>query len=579
MKPGKKKKIDIKAFFLLHAEKIVLAVFVPLALYIAYQGTKYQPLTWQPDSLRQASDAADNFIRTNERKASDVGVVITPYDTHAEWIKVGVQPTYYRTETLWMPPLFPERLKRGEVPLFAVHDLNATSGLGAVPIDSNFPLAGTLRSETGRVGKRWAVITGLIPIKQQLDVYVNAYSASAYPDPERDTPAYYYYEIQRAEAQPGRAAADLQWTKLDIYQTTRKNLALWGGVSAADPVDPTYLAPVPSANAFPMAFPLPPVDKPFGEEVAHPPEIPLLTKSQTELMKEEEKIQQKRLEKIFDGSEEDILKSDPFTNTPSTAERARRERDVEESEIKPVLVEHYLFRFFDYDVEPGKTYRYRVRLYLVNPNYRLGENYLLDPALATERFLTTNFSDISNTVTIPLESRVLVGNVIAPSGRTPWDSPAASILAVYFNMEDGSEWYIERERAYRGQTVNYLKQEGVNPMIAPTTTTPEPAPGRRPPRTRQPVVDESKKTIDFISEVCLLDMTGGISLVRTSVNAPELRSPGKTLVLEPSGNMLIRQVDTDLAEVELIKHPAGAPVGGGSGGGRGRGGGGDDGVI
>src|SRR6185437_15544544 len=32
------------------------------------------------------------------------------------------------------------------------------------------------------------------------------------------------------------------------------------------------------------------------------------------------------------------------------------------------VVEHRLFRFFDFDVEPGKTYRYRIQLVLSNPN-------------------------------------------------------------------------------------------------------------------------------------------------------------------------------------------------------------------
>ncbi|MGL4594903.1 MAG: hypothetical protein ACRCUY_09270, partial [Thermoguttaceae bacterium] len=39
---------------------------------------------------------------------------------------------------------------------------------------------------------------------------------------------------------------------------------------------------------------------------------------------------------------------------------------------------------------------------------------------------------------------------------------------------------------------------------------------------------------------------------------PDLRSPGKMLVLEPSGNMVIHRLANDLIEVEKIKNPKNA---------------------
>ena len=65
-------------------------------------------------------------------------------------------------------------------------------------------------------------------------------------------------------------------------------------------------------------------------------------------------------------------------------------------------------------------------------------------------------------------------------------------------------------------------------------------------------------------------MIGGAALLKSpdvkpdvSKDAPDLRTPGKIIVLEPSGNMVIRHLYSDLAEVNLIKNPR--PLSGRSG--------------
>jgi hypothetical protein len=184
-------------------------------------------------------------------------------------------------------------------------------------------------------------------------------------------------------------------------------------------------------------------------------------------------------------------------------------------------------------------------------------------------------------VTIPLESRVLTTNVFAVDPKQPWQEPAASIMAVHFDLEDGSEWYVEKERVSRGATINYKRQEATNPILEKQTSTtfdsmPENAAGSRPGQTRRPSTPsapsprdrgakppepkkkEGTKQIDIVSEVCVLDMKGGEALYRmpsAAMKLPELKSPGKVMVLEPSGNMLIRTINSDLLEVETIKNP------------------------
>jgi hypothetical protein len=96
---------------------------------------------------------------------------------------------------------------------------------------------------------------------------------------------------------------------------------------------------------------------------------------------------------------------------------------------QPPLVDYLLIRFFDFNVELGKTYRYRVRVYLEDPNHP--ENAMMEPS---ERFLddavktrvaqvakkeqrefwiATEFSEPSEPITVQMESSAIAG-AIAP---------------------------------------------------------------------------------------------------------------------------------------------------------------------
>jgi hypothetical protein len=517
----------------------------------------------------------------------------------ATWIKVGVKPDLYRTETQWMPSLFPEKIKRAGLEpsqLFAVKDLKAYTGLGAITINPQSDAAQAAGITTPQIGQRWTVLTGLIPIKEQLDVYVNLYSSSVQPDPMRDFPVYRLYEVERAQIEPGQTADQLKWEKIEFLPDYLKNVTLWG-TTALDPVDPTYIAP----GQFPMAYPLPPVDKKYGEEVAHPPFIPLLTDSQIKMNKEVEKFREKQLKNMFKVDARDFLEADPFSggggmrssemgdnmsgsgNRGGTS-RKKRTQEEEEEDFKPVEVSNYLFRFFDFSVEPGKTYKYRIRLLLANPNYRMPPNVLTDESIAKEPILKTDFCPPTNAVTVPLESRVLVTNVA--DSRSAWEDPTASILAVHFDLSDGSEWCVNKDRITRGSTVNYPKQNGENFALANKTKTGTmgdgmssdmpmdgpPQRGRKPPAKPAPAVkkdDESKKEIEVISDVCVLDVFGGQRLQfvgNVDGKTQDLRSPGKMVVLEPSGNLVIHKVSTDLQEVNTVKNPVAVQRGGMYGG-------------
>ncbi|MDR1289598.1 MAG: hypothetical protein LBK06_00205, partial [Planctomycetaceae bacterium] len=203
-KSKRKRTFDIKQFFILHGEKFAVGLLALIAIFFIYLGvTSYKPLNWQPAELDNVSQTTRNFIDTNTRTAAEEGIAVFQYDRYAEWIKYGVKLKLYETPMVWLPLLFPERIKRDKVPLLPVESLQASAGLGAVSIK---PIGGKVRK-----GERWAAVTGLIPIQRQRELYVRAYAASVRPMPNQDTPMYISYVLERAEILPEQDEKNLKW--------------------------------------------------------------------------------------------------------------------------------------------------------------------------------------------------------------------------------------------------------------------------------------------------------------------------------------------------------------------------------
>jgi hypothetical protein len=70
-----------------------------------------------------------------------------------------------------------------------------------------------------------------------------------------------------------------------------------------------------------------------------------------------------------------------------------------------------LFRFFDFTVEPGRAYRYRVRLEIVNPNFGKPLQDVEDPSVVQDEFPKTPWSDPTGPVVVSVEGDYFVSNV------------------------------------------------------------------------------------------------------------------------------------------------------------------------
>lgn len=596
-----KPRFNPKEFFILHCEKMVLILFVPLAIYLAMQGMKYEPLTWKPDELTQLSTQAKTHVDSNDWTAANQGINFFHYDTYATSIKTSIKIDLYRTPTIWCASLFPERQLRSAPKVMPVYDLRGRPGVGAIFVKSRegdvprggFAFSGGGDMESGgmaagtlKEGKQWVVLTGLIPIEDQVKNYIELFSKSRLADPVRDMPQYAYYEVERCEETPtGRT----EWKKLNAAKSYWDNVVNKWQAVAPEVVDPAY---IPPTILVPMAYPLPPVDKKvFGEEVAHH-SIPLWKDSMKEGHEIYRKWQEEQYKRQREFDPEKLNQFTPFGPGMSGSDQGgsgmgrmhlgggmaggsgyagdmgQMESGVEHPEDY-VTIKDYLFRFFDFEVEKDKTYRYRVQLYLINPNFNLEPRVLEDPNLSLNKFIASDYSAESNAVTVGTSSRVLAVGASSPKPRVAWNEPTASIMLISFDMDSGNEWFYENERIVRGAVANFSNVTlfGTEPKAAamdmmgdgsmPPEMGPSPRGGRRPPRAdaRSKHYGETKDNQTVKSDVCIVDIAGGYELPTARGGNDAIRSPGRVLVMGTGGSLSIQSIGEDAREADRYKNP------------------------
>ena len=142
-----------------------------------------------------------------------------------------------------------------------------------------------------------------------------------------------------------------------------------------------------------------------------------------------------------------------------------KDGDFKDSDAKRRRIEEYiqkrfdaagellLFRYFDFGVEPGRTYRYRVRLELANPNYgkRISDAGGLQHVVEGETRMTP-WSDITTPVTVEPAMKYFVASIREQINRVlpsvsfdsfSWDSKYGtfmnSILDVRIGQKVGDE--------------------------------------------------------------------------------------------------------------------------------------------
>jgi hypothetical protein len=452
----------------------------------------------------------------------------------------------------------------------------------------------------------WATVVAKVPIKDQFKVYQDAFQNARGYVAEADIPRYLGFRVQRAEVLPGQEGKEPDWKDVAVYNGKGKQvgsavslMTLYGraaddatgkkavpGVAddwAAQPeevVDPRYL----DADGV-LAFPLPPlVGRDWGKEATHS-EIPLASKAADA---EPEAPQPEDKNATPDTPTDEFAAGDPNASSgsrrraPVSVGRGggggremeggyggrggmprggeygpamRGGRGGRGGEYAPTgrgssadptpQVSNWLLRFFDFSVEPGKKYKYRVQLVLQDPNQnsdtstRLVSSDALDKkvldrlkadksAKKSKPIRATEWSDPSPTVSIPLAGNVRVASAKPASDRAN-DEPVASLLVESFGVDDkGKATQAAKEDEFkRGSVANMTKD--VDILV------------------EQGRAIDVQKNFPFRTGITILDIDGGNSL------AKDIKEPARVLLMDQAGQLFV-QNEVDDADVVQLHH-------------------------
>ena len=560
-KPKQKKQSSGDNFLLLHGEKFVFGILVLLAVFLMTRGSGLAPFTLTPEQLKDAASRADNHIKQSkvDPKEIDQDLNLYNYLAYASLIKSSLKADVYETNNRWEQSLFPEKILRPAVHPLPVANLRAVSCVGAIRYTkANMTGVGTNQSYEDR-GEHWIVVTGLIPIADQMKEYNNILGRSEYTDQNRDVPKYLFYDIYRGTVDEN---GNTVWSEkpIDLNQVYAKEVDQWAGIGL-DPVSAEYSVPLFSLDSPPLTMECPPlVNKSFGAEVTNLPNIPLLSETQKEELADSMSEMKKQEDETKKGTARNFnaaLNNSIFTNSNSTRSANGRPNGGMPNmpmmgPMMPMMtpmmanpgrgagtgakvtkVNYYLFRFFDFDVEEGKTYQYKVKLYLANPNYGLDVNLVEDGNSVLTPTVVSVESKPSNPVALGGESRILAEQI---EGARPGQEPRMTIASIFFNTEDAKESLAEGKKVVRGQVANFQGEQhkpiDLGGSMAYSTGAADQ--GKRSDRVR----------VNHESDICVLDADGGMKIGGT-----DLRSPGRMLVLQPSGLLSVHSESEDKAEL------------------------------
>ena len=124
---------------------------------------------------------------------------------------------------------------------------------------------------------------------------------------------------------------------------------------------------------------------------------------------------------------------------------------------------------YDFDVEPGKQYAYRVFLLLRNPNERVPETVLLDPRQSTQRLLAVTpgkdrpddkgkvgdlqigpyWSNTCQTTRLPGDNRLIAGGVEPAKIPSPTEI-TGEVRIIRWDADSGANKWTGKAAIFRG---------------------------------------------------------------------------------------------------------------------------------
>jgi len=277
--------------------------------------------------------------------------------------------------------------------VFPVEQLQAVTGIAELAVK---PAAAD--AAPGIKIMPYVIVTGLIPVQKQVAEYAARFDGVVFTDSKRDTPLWSDYTIERAVV---GAKGPEAWSKLAVAMPVAAQAP--DGQSGMPPAE--FLLPpdrfLPEDKKLqPACGPLPPRGTgSWGTTGLHPWVVAELRRLASEAASRQK------------PDEKDDAKDDPrlpFAGENATApDQATAVGAPAPTVDAKAELPYRLFRFVDTNVEPGKSYIYRVRFELWNPNLGVENRFLEDTALSRDRKLVTQDA-VTTAVSVPTPGAMLV---------------------------------------------------------------------------------------------------------------------------------------------------------------------------
>ena len=442
-----------KQWLLLHLEKpLLFAVLIIFGLLVYSAVGKLQVQSNQtPEKL---SKMATQFEARIEQSAWDKGAYPIPdFSTKITAARIKITPDLYTFKAPGIKKI-KTGAKRREPDFLAANNLRAIGGNGIFwmkdPTAEPMPKAqgkkgGRAKSKTpqpprrgvappsnsvGR-GRRWVVITALAPLDEQMNNYLLHFADAGGYDPKRDVPSYLAARIQRLTVSDADTTENVDWGKSrewewrEFRQLEREEADSWA-TRAPEPVDPRFLDRALAKPLGPLAF------RDWGLQATHP-EIPLAPpkakKGKAPTTSPQGGTSTGNLQDdsvpSADNANNDFFDGGNATdNKPPSQEQQSEPPIIVNTPPSQRFAKNRLVRIFDYTVEPGKIYRYRIQLALKNPNSEelgIDPRFLENPVkMQTRKYRESGWSKSSNAVRVPADEQVYVvtnGNKEGPEGN------------------------------------------------------------------------------------------------------------------------------------------------------------------
>lgn len=305
-------------------------------------------------------------------------------------------------------------------------------------------------------GVRYVAVRGVFPWKEQLDKIAKALNLQVTPNvSNRNLIQFMEFELQRQSA-PSSAGPwsdrDEDWQPVDrevAMDVLREVTAFEPDIVNAGVIDQVFTMPLPRRVVG------------YWDTAATHPRIKNFELSQDEVDREVE-INRKLLEMYkerygrrqvlrkggFAQLQYDIggIRQEMLSQQGSTfmTDLARQIKEPEANANDPKQIAErikqqitaagrlLLFRYFDFDVEPGRAYRYRVRLVVTNPNFGRPVEDVISQDVVQGETRNTPWSTPTKPAVVPQDVQYFLTEVVPPRGR----SDAAARLDVFEWLPD-----------------------------------------------------------------------------------------------------------------------------------------------